>query len=51
MFILTLQYEPVVKQSLCRFKEEGVERQVADFLGFELFEDELKAFVASRGAL
>ena len=24
VFILTLQYKPVVQESLCRFKEEGV---------------------------
>ena len=51
LFILTLQYEPVVQESLCRFKEEGVEWQVADFLGLELFEDHLEALVTSRGAL
>ena len=51
MFILTLQYESVVQESLCRFKEEGVEWKVADFLGLELLEDELETFVSSRGAL
>ena len=51
MFILTFQYESVVQESLCRFKEEGVEWQVADFLGLEFLEDELETFVSSRGAL
>ena len=47
-YTYSVQYEPVVQESLCGFKEEGVEWQVADFLGLELFEDELEAFELRR---